>query len=222
MVLPVGALFRGEAPLVHGVGGVQKTEGVLHKGGVGGDEVHSLQEHGHIPRQGRGGAHILGDGANAESAAPGFQAGKDVDTSGENGTGSRGRGGKHAPGAFIKAVKRSPGYKGRLLHSWPDDLLLAVGTDVQPPLAVRAHIEQLVKETIAQGSQIVHLGLLLHENAGSDCTEPDRQGHHCHQGQRRQEAVENAPFGVRHRADKERHGEAQAAEDAHYRLNQVF
>ena len=69
LILAVGAFLHSEATLIHGVGDIQKgkegiQEGrVIHHGPKGGKQT------GYTAGQGGDGAHILGDGTHAESAA---------------------------------------------------------------------------------------------------------------------------------------------------------
>ena len=85
LVLPVRALFGGQAALVHGVGQIQELKGLVQISAVGSHLAHAGPDAVDIDGQRGNGAHVLGDGADIKRAAPGLEADEDIDQSGENG-----------------------------------------------------------------------------------------------------------------------------------------
>ena len=134
LVLPVRALFRGQAALIHGIGDIQKLEGCVQiiRVGFQGTELRSQLEN--AARHGGGRAHILGHAAHVKRAAPRLQAGEHVDKAGDQRHNTRTKGRIGADRAKRKPPEHAFCAKGHItVPVCRHQILLIVHPDIRAP-----------------------------------------------------------------------------------------
>ena len=84
IILTIRPLFGGEAPLIHGIGNVQKCIDGLEKFSIGLHMTDGAQQQGGVAGKCGHSADILGHAADAEGTAQRLQAYEQIHNAGEN------------------------------------------------------------------------------------------------------------------------------------------
>ena len=206
LVLPVGALLRGQAALIHGVGDIQELEGGIQKFRIGFQNAHQPGQLKNASRHGGGRAHILGHAAHVKRAAPGLQAGKHVHKAGDQRHNARTQCGIDAHGSLRNLSQPAVGTKGRIaVPVGRHQILLVVHPDVRAPSLFLADKAEGSKQAVAHGGVLrraapVGNGLFVafsRQNAD--------ENHAARQSQNEQGVIQDGqlPGGFRHRGGKQ-------------------
>ena len=134
LVLPVRALFRGQAALIHGIGDIQKPESGVQITRVGFQIAELCGQLENAVCHGGGRAHILGHAAHIKRAAPRLQAGEHVDKAGDHRHDPCTQRGITAYGSQRKLPDFPGGAKGRVaVPVKRHQILLVIHPDVRAP-----------------------------------------------------------------------------------------
>ena len=150
IILPVAALFQGQAALIHAVGNIQKGEGIPQKEGVGAQRAHPGNQIAQPLGQARHRGHILGDGANGEGAAQAFEAHEQIRQPRARLEKGAARGAKRPhlpPGDFCQGPFAAEG--GIIQKIMAADFLLAVKPRVAGALGIVAKAAVIAEHAVA-------------------------------------------------------------------------
>ena len=225
VILPVRALLRGEAPLVHAVGDVQKFEEPLQEGAVAPDIRRRLEKAGDAQEEVGSDADILRHLSQAKGSAPGFQADVEIDNARER---HRHRGGGRRPeahralgaagdgGAWAKALVPDKVHLA-------DVLLLTVHPQVRGPLPLPAHVAVEAEGPVAEPPLIhiaIHIGVPLIAAVGRKGCGRQHGSQHREREKRGVEEGHAAP--LRHPGLEKAHREGEASHHLENRRQGLF